>query len=53
MKLLKSIAISFSLYSKIPMPVFEWDEENYRHAIAFLPLVGAVISVISYLAALC
>lgn len=52
MKLLKSIAISFSLYSKIPMPVFEWDEENYRHAIAFLPLVGAVISVISYLAAL-
>ncbi|MBP5197870.1 MAG: adenosylcobinamide-GDP ribazoletransferase [Lachnospiraceae bacterium] len=51
MSLLKSIAISFSLYSKIPMPVFEWDEDNYKHAIAFLPLIGAVIGLISYLVA--
>ena len=51
MSLLKSIAISFSLYSKIPMPIFEWDEDNYKHAIAFLPLVGAVIGLISYFVA--
>ncbi len=52
MSLLKSIAISFSLYSKIPMPIFDWDEDNYKHAIAFLPLIGAVIGLITYLAAL-
>ncbi|SFC55154.1 adenosylcobinamide-GDP ribazoletransferase [Butyrivibrio sp. YAB3001] len=48
MNLFKSIAISFSLYSKIPMPIFEWKEENYKHAIAFLPLVGMVIGIISF-----
>lgn len=48
MKYLRSIAIAFSLYSRIPMPSFGWDDENYRHAISFLPLVGAVISVLSY-----
>ena len=49
MNLFKSIAISFSLYSKIPMPTFEWDEKNYKHAIAFLPLVGIIIGYISSL----
>ena len=48
MNLFKSIAISFSLYSKIPMPVFEWKEDNYKHAIAFLPMVGMVIGIVSY-----
>ncbi len=47
MNLLKSIAISLSLYSKIPMPVFKWEEDNYRHAIAFLPLVGFIIVALS------
>lgn len=49
MKIIKSIIISFSLYSKIPMPIFEWDEENMKHAISFLPFVGAVIGGLSYL----
>ncbi len=52
MNLLKSIAISFSLYSKIPMPVFTWDEDNYRHAITFLPLIGGVIGLLSYVVVL-
>lgn len=43
MRTLKRIAISFSLYSRIPMPIFNWEDEDYRHAIGFLPLVGAVI----------
>ena len=43
MKILKRIAIAFSLYSRIPMPVFEWEDEDYKGAIAFLPLVGVVI----------
>ncbi len=40
---LRSIMIAFSLYSRIPMPTFDWDDKDYRHAIAFLPLVGVVI----------
>ncbi len=48
MKYLSSIAIAFSLYSKIPMPSFKWDEDNYKHAISFLPLIGFVISLLSY-----
>ena len=43
MKIIKSIIISFSLYSRIPMPHFNWDERDMKHAIDFLPLVGAVI----------
>jgi adenosylcobinamide-GDP ribazoletransferase len=31
------------------MPIFEWDEENMKHAISFLPFVGAVIGALSYL----
>ena len=48
MKILKRIAIAFSLYSRIPMPVFEWEDEDYKGAIAFLPLVGAVIGAVIY-----
>ena len=48
MKILKSIVIAFSLYSRIPMPHFDWEEDEYNLAIAFLPLVGAAIGLISY-----
>lgn len=44
MNVLKSIAIAFSMYSRIPMPVFEWKKENMRYSICFFPLVGLVIS---------
>lgn len=43
MKIIKSIIIAFSLYSRIPMPRFEWKEENMKHNIVFLPWIGAVI----------
>ena len=49
MKILKSIIISLSLYSKIPMPHFEWDEDSTEHAISFLPLTGLIIGAVSYL----
>ncbi|SEF41201.1 cobalamin-5'-phosphate synthase [Butyrivibrio sp. Su6] len=44
MNVLKSIAIAFSMYSRIPMPVFEWKKENMKYSICFFPLVGLVIS---------
>ena len=46
MRIIKSIIISISLYSRIPMPHFVWNEEDMRHAIDFLPFVGAVIGAI-------
>ncbi len=45
MRLIKSIAICFSMYSKIPMPKVSWDKENMRYAMCFFPLVGVVLAL--------
>lgn len=37
------MAVAFSTYSKIPMPQFEWKEENMRYSMCFFPLIGAAI----------
>ena len=42
-ELLRSCAIAFSTYSRIPMPMVEWNEKNMRHTLAFFPLVGAAV----------
>ena len=34
MHILKSIVIAFSMYSKIPMPQFEWKEEDMKHVLS-------------------
>ena len=43
MKLLRAIAVAFAQYSRIPVPRFEWKEDDMRYSIAAFPLVGAVI----------
>lgn len=43
MRIIKSIIVAFSLYSRIPMPSFEWKEEDMKHNLIFLPWIGAVI----------
>ena len=43
MKLLKALVISFSMYSGIPMPQFEWKEEDMKYMLCFFPWIGAVI----------
>lgn len=43
MKIVKNIIVAFSLYSQIPMPRFQWTEEDRKHNLVFLPWVGAVI----------
>lgn len=43
MRVLKSFFISFSIYSKIPVPQFPWKEEDMRYTLCFFPWVGAVI----------
>lgn len=49
MNIFKSIAISFSLYSKIPMPVFDWKEKEMKYNLIFFPWVGIVIGLIEVL----
>lgn len=37
------------MYSKIPMPQFEWKEEDMQYMLCFFPWVGAVIGACLYL----
>ncbi|MBQ2801350.1 MAG: adenosylcobinamide-GDP ribazoletransferase [Lachnospiraceae bacterium] len=43
MHILKSLVIAFSVYSKIPVPQFEWKEEDMKYMLCFFPWIGAVI----------
>ena len=49
MKLFRSFAIAFSIYSRIPMPRFSWEEEDMRYHMVFFPWVGMVIGGLEYL----
>lgn len=46
MRLLRTIAVTFALYSRIPMPHFEWKDEDMTYSIALFPWVGAVIGLV-------
>jgi adenosylcobinamide-GDP ribazoletransferase len=48
-KILKNAAVAFSMYSRIPMPQFVWDDDSMRYALCFFPFVGLVIGLIEYL----
>jgi len=41
--------IAFSIYSKIPVPQFEWKEEDMKYMLCFFPWIGAVIGAGIYL----
>ena len=43
----KSAIAAFSMYSKIPMPQSEWEEETNRYLLCWFPAVGLVIGVAS------
>lgn len=47
-RFLNSFIIAFSMYSKIPMPHCEWNEDNMKYAMCFWPWVGAVIGLLCY-----
>ncbi|MCR5784484.1 MAG: adenosylcobinamide-GDP ribazoletransferase [Eubacterium sp.] len=49
MSIIKSLIIAFSLYSKIPMPQFEWKDEDLRYVTGFFPVVGAAVGGMFYL----
>ena len=43
MRILRSMCIALSTYSRIPVPQVEWSDENMRYSLCFFPLVGVVI----------
>lgn len=49
MRILKSLCIAFSIYSKIPVPQFAWEEDDMKYMMCFFPWIGAVIGGILYL----
>lgn len=46
MHLMKSCLIAFSMYSRIPMPRTEWQEEDMRYVMCFFPLIGLAIGLV-------
>lgn len=49
MKILESLVVALSMYSKIPMPQIEWKKENMRYALCFFPVVGIAVGVCIWL----
>lgn len=45
MHVVRSFFIALSLYSKIPVPQFVWNEEDMQYSLCFFPWVGAVIGL--------
>ncbi|MBR1931734.1 MAG: adenosylcobinamide-GDP ribazoletransferase [Lachnospiraceae bacterium] len=43
MSVLKSLCIAFSIYSKIPVPQFDWKEKDMQYSLIFFPWVGAAV----------
>ena len=42
-RIFRSVALAFSLFSRLPAPKVRWEPESMRYALAALPLVGLVI----------
>lgn len=46
MNILRSVAMAFSMFSRIPAPKVAWKEQNMRYMLAAMPLVGAVVGLV-------
>ena len=48
MKLIRTLCLAFSMYSRIPMPILEYTEDDMRYTFLAFPLIGAVIGALQY-----
>ena len=48
MRMIRAIAVAFAQYSRIPVPSFEWREEDMRYSLSAFPLVGAAIGLVFF-----
>ena len=46
--LLEGAAVAFSMYSRLPVPHFEWNGDNMKYSMCFFPLIGIVICAVQY-----
>ena len=49
MWILDTVVVAFSMFSALPMPRVEWDENNMRYALCAFPLIGVVIGLACWL----
>ncbi len=45
--MIRALIISFSIYSRIPVPQLEWNDEDMKYVLCFFPWVGAVIGLVT------
>ena len=48
MRLLNSLAIAISMYSKIPVPTVDWNKKNMKYAMCFFPVVGVITGILQF-----
>lgn len=48
MSILRSVVISFAMFSQIPMPRVDWNKKNMRYTMAAFPLVGVLVGAVVY-----
>lgn len=46
---LAPLIIAFATYSRIPVPMIQWSDENRRNALLYFPLIGLVIGALLFL----
>ena len=50
---MQSLFIAFSMYSRLPVPHTEWNEENMAYALCWFPFVGFILGIIELAAFSC
>lgn len=45
-----SFKAAFAMFSKIPMPMVDWNKENIKYMMCFFPFVGTAIGLLTWLA---
>ncbi len=45
---INSFIIAIAMYSRIPMPKTEWNQDNMKYSICFFPFVGVIIGALMY-----
>lgn len=49
MTVLRSVVLSFAMFTRIPLPTLNWERTNMRYVLATLPLVGVLIGLLLWL----
>lgn len=47
--MLKSLVLAISCFSRLPVPTMEWDSDNMRFILAWLPVVGLLVGAFTAL----